>query len=113
LQKVARDLSTGQIQSQAELRCAIVALAVERYRLVQGAWPESLAALVPELLRAVPVDPFDGLPLRFRRTKEGIVIYSIGPDGTDDDGTIDWAKPNGPGVDLGFRLWDVSQRRKE
>lgn len=112
LQKATRDLSTCQLRSVAELRCATVALAAERYRQARGAWPESPAALVPEFLPAVPVDPFDGQPLRWRRTADGVVVYCLGPDGIDDGGAIDAAKPNGPGTDLGFRLWDVPNRRR-
>jgi len=38
-------------------------------------------ALVPGQLSAVPADPFDGKPLRFKRLTKGYVIYSIGKDG--------------------------------
>src|SRR5262249_44284267 len=56
-------------RSQAQLRCAVAALAVERYRLAhQGRWPGGLPALVPRYLGQVPTDPYDGTPLRFRRT---------------------------------------------
>jgi hypothetical protein len=65
---------------------------------------------VPDWVRTVPMDPFDGTPIRFRPTPVGIVVYSIGPDGADDGGTIDPGKANRPGTDLGIRLWDVTQR---
>src|SRR6185503_14917078 len=84
-------VSAAEARSQALLRCAAVALACERYRQSnKGAWPETLDALVKaKLLDAVPRDPFDGQPLRYRRTKEGVVVYSIGADGTDNHGHID------------------------
>jgi hypothetical protein len=100
-------------RNDAALRCAIAALAVERYRLRHGRWPESLDALVPDLLRAVPMDPFDGKPLRYRRNAEEVAVYSVGPDGKDDGGVIaprDLGRKEGP--DLGFRLWDVAARRR-
>src|SRR5205823_3863301 len=56
-------------RSHALTRCAIAALAAERYRRANGRWPESLAELVTAgLLRAVPGDSFDGQPLRLKPT---------------------------------------------
>jgi hypothetical protein len=37
-------------------------------------------------LPAVPLDPFDGAPLRYKPLVKGYVVYSIGPDGHDDGG---------------------------
>jgi hypothetical protein len=100
-------------RSQAALRTAMVALACERYRQKHEGWPDSLDTLVKDkLLTAIPVDPVDGQPLRYRRTKDGVVIYSVGLDGIDNQGNIDRDKPSNPGVDLGFRLWEPTQRRQ-
>ncbi|MCW5556148.1 MAG: hypothetical protein KIS67_28840 [Verrucomicrobiae bacterium] len=66
---------------------AETAMAVEQYRtLHEGRLPTELNALVPTYLAAVPTDPFDGRPLRFRLLTRGYVIYSIGPDGQDNGG---------------------------
>jgi hypothetical protein len=99
-------------QNQAMLRCAIVAVTLERYRLTQGRWPETLAVLTPALLPEVPLDPYDGAPLRYRRLDDGVVVYALGPDGADNGGTLDRKAPMRPGTDLGFRLWDVTRRRQ-
>jgi hypothetical protein len=65
----------------------LTAIALERYRLRHGSHPESLAELTPTLVSAVPIDPMDGKPLRFRRTEDGrFLLYSIGEDGRDDGG---------------------------
>src|SRR5262249_11843362 len=89
-------------RSQAELHCAVVAVALERYRRDHGRWPESLARLAPHYLRSMPSDPYDGQPLRYRRLDDGVVVYSVGPDGEDDGGTIDREKPpTEPGTDIG------------
>jgi hypothetical protein len=66
---------------------------------------------VPAYLSAVPIDPFDKLPLRLRARPEGLLIYSVGPDGQDNGGHIDRQKP-GPGTDLGFQLWHSGQRHR-
>ncbi|MBN1361197.1 MAG: hypothetical protein JW993_11415 [Sedimentisphaerales bacterium] len=62
------------------------AVAVERCRLATGHLPETLDDLTPAFLDAVPTDPFDGQPLRFQKLAPGFVVYSVGPDRTDDGG---------------------------
>jgi hypothetical protein len=99
-------------QSRAELRCAAALLAAERYRLKKGRFPISLGELVPAYLKKVPTDPYDGAPIRYRKLKHGYVIYALGPDGEDNGGNIVRTYPLPKGVDVGFRLWDVSQRRQ-
>jgi len=96
---------------QALVQCAITAVAAERYRRAHGSWPDALADLTPALLPEVPRDPFDGQPLRYRRLDDGAVIYSVGPDGQDNNGTLDEKDPLRTGADLGLQLWDVSHRR--
>ena len=95
-------------RAQAVMRCTVAALAAERYRLRRGAWPGSLDVLVQEgLLAKVPLDPFDGQPLRYKSSDEGRVIYSVGPDRTDNGGIINRREVSAPGVDFGFRLRDA------
>jgi hypothetical protein len=105
-------LVEGFFDDDAELRCLLVALAAERYRLANGRWPGSLRGLVPGQLAQIPVDPFDGKPLRYRRTADGVVIYSIGSDGTDNGGKLERLRPGTPGTDVGVQLWDVARRRQ-
>jgi hypothetical protein len=50
-----------------------------------GALPPTLDALVPEYLDAVPLDPYDGKPLRYSAEKK--IAYSVGGDGTDSGGS--------------------------
>ncbi len=68
------------------MRVAGVAIAVEQYRLAGNTLPEQLADLVPTFAPEVPLDPYDGRPLRYRRLEQGYVVYSIGKDLTDDGG---------------------------
>ena len=76
---------------QAINDAADAAIAIERYRRKHGKLPEKLDELVPEFLPQVPVDPFDGQPLRYLIDEEGCRIYSIGEDDTDDGGEGDLA----------------------
>jgi len=68
----------------ARLRAARIAIAVERYRLARGQLPRTLADLDPFGLRAMPTDPFNGRPLRYKRFPSGYAVYSVGQDGADD-----------------------------
>jgi len=68
------------------LRCAETALAIERYRLKYGSLPDSLDKLVSEFMTEVPLEPFDGEPLRYIRHHVGYTVYMIGEDGVDNGG---------------------------
>ncbi|MBI1830064.1 MAG: hypothetical protein HYR84_01275 [Planctomycetes bacterium] len=106
-------VAQASIRSQAQLGCAIVAVAAERYRLrpEHKAWPKRIEDLVDaKLLKEVPIDPYDGKPLRLKRTPSGLVIYSVNFDETDNGGILDRANPRAPGIDLGFELWDPKSR---
>jgi hypothetical protein len=72
--------------SEAKRRVVLTAIAAERYRQKNSQFPTQLQDLVPEFLDAVPQDPFDNQPLRYRMQDTGAIIYSIGADGTDDNG---------------------------
>ncbi len=96
----------------AELRCALVMVAVDRFRQRHGRWPASLNELVPEFLTQLPTDPCNGRPLCYRRLPDGVVIYSVGEDGVDNGGTIIRQGAPRAGVDWGVRLWDVARRRR-
>jgi hypothetical protein len=63
-----------------------VGIAAERHRLKTGRFPAQLTELVPEYLRAAPLDPFGGQPLHLITQGDDILIYSVGRDGKDDGG---------------------------
>lgn len=69
-------------------KLCLTAIAIRRYQLDHGqAVPSSLAELVPTYLPAVPLDPMDGKPLRYKAEgAEDYVLYSVGKDGVDDGG---------------------------
>jgi hypothetical protein len=62
-------------------------IALNRYKLRHGQWPERLEALAPAFLTALPRDLMDGGVLRYRREPDGrFTLYSVGQNGTDDGG---------------------------
>jgi len=70
-----------EARSRAQLLAARAAVAVERYRLAQGVIPAALADLVPAFLPEVPMDPFNGEPLRFAVSEVAYAIFSVDDDG--------------------------------
>ena len=76
-------------RAQTLVDLARVAIALERYRLVNGKYPEMLDALVPPFLSRLPHDVINGQPLKYRRTDGGsFLLYSIGWNNKDDGGTV-------------------------
>jgi len=103
-----RTLSPSGIQmflgSKAKLLAAVVALEVEIYRIRHGSWPAKLADIEADL----PADPFTGQPMVFKRTDDGVVIYSVG-DNLADDGGKDY---RADADDIPFRLLDPDRRNR-
>ncbi len=85
----------------ATMRTARTGIALERYRLAEGHYPDSLDALVPRFLSEIPTDPFDGKPLRYQRRGGGYLVYSIGHDRKDDGGDEGNDKHGGTDVTFG------------
>lgn len=85
----AKALGKGA-QADAWNQVIVVAIALKRFQLKYGRWPEKLAALVPEFLPEVPIDWMDGKPLRYRLNPDGAyLLYSVGEDGVDDGGNAE------------------------
>jgi hypothetical protein len=77
-------------------------VALYRYRADRGRFPDYLHQLVPVYLKTVPEDPFGGSKgrsLRYRLVDGGrdYLLYSLGPDQTDDNGLpqarVGWSGP--------------------
>ena len=65
----------------------ITAIALKRFQLKHGSFPQQLAELTPEFLASVPLDPVDGQPLRYRLNADGsFTLYSVAENGKDDGG---------------------------
>ncbi len=76
--------------SAAQDRLLMVACALRAYSREHGRYPDTLQQLVPAYLKALPSDPFSPIdyPLRYRRVaKNRYILFSIGPDQSDDRGS--------------------------
>jgi hypothetical protein len=108
LQDRLNRLFSGRDRSDlvARLRAAQLKVALRLYQARENRLPAALAELVPAYLAAVPADPYDGKPFRYRVSKgekipdferrRGLVerevpagqavLWSVGPDGIDNGG---------------------------
>jgi hypothetical protein len=94
---------------QASVDLARTAIALERYRMAHGEFPESLDALAPQFIAQVPHDVIGGGPLKYRRTADGqFVLYSIGWNEKDDGGVVVNRKSRDPRDESGNNV-DISQ----
>lgn len=102
----------AKIRFDALTRLAVAALAFERCRLDHQKWPERWEDLTPKYLSSVPIDPWTNQPLKFKRQNKGMLLYTVGPDGTDNGGKLDRGNQLAEGIDLGFELFDPEHRRQ-
>jgi hypothetical protein len=111
------DLLEETLRYAADLRLARAAVAVELWRIEHGRWPESLEELEPQVAPAALTDPVTGGSLCYVRTDEGVLIYSVGPDGVDDGSVTEEQRVavgeeevNAQTCDISFCLFDPKRR---
>lgn len=75
-------------QHTARMRLIQTALAIEQFRLKHGELPKQLQDLKPDYLKDIPLDPFDEKELRYSKTADGYLLYSVGPNQVDDGGYL-------------------------
>jgi len=76
-----------RIRTDSEALITITAL--QRYERQYGFYPENLDELVKaKLLKAVPIDPFSNKPLRYKKTDDSFILYSVGLDFKDNGGVL-------------------------
>lgn len=61
-------------------------IALELYKRRENTYPETLEQLTPDLLPTLPLDGFDGKPLRYRLQDGAPLLYSVGANQLDEGG---------------------------
>jgi hypothetical protein len=90
---------------------ARIAIALERWRLAHGRFPESLDALSPQFIAKLPHDVIGGQPLHYRREANGqFVLYSVGWNETDDGGVVGLKKDGSVDINQGDWVWRYPQK---
>jgi hypothetical protein len=106
---------TKYARAQSSVDLARVAIALERYRLAHGEFPESLAPLAPQFMEKIPHDIIGGQPLHYRRTDDGqFVLYSVGWNEMDDGGVVvldgPFGKSGNVNINEGDWVWRYPQK---
>ncbi len=92
------------LHAHSVLQICTLACALERRRLAEGQFPETLEALAPKYVTALPHDVITGAPLIYRRTEDGhFLLYSVGMNGKDDGGAIGEKKSGNEQLDWSWR----------
>lgn len=86
-------------QATTQRDAAVAGIALERFRLAHGTYPATLAELVPAYLTAIPLDPWDGKPIKYLppdANRPTPILYSVGENQMDNhgDGTLVPAPPS-------------------
>ena len=96
---VAGECVPSQVRSREKsewrrfvLRAMRVFLALRTFEMSHGRPPAILDELTPAILASIPLDPFDGEPIRYGREANGSWrVWSVGPNCRDDGGLdSDW-----------------------
>jgi hypothetical protein len=102
----------AQDRNQTKLVLVRVAAALAVHRARSGTYASKLDELAPTVLPILPIDPYSGKPLIYRRRGDGYVLYSVFKNGVDDGGSDafndiengEWVSPDDdyiPSVDAG------------
>ena len=97
--------STSGHEEEGRQAVLEVVLALQKYRREHGEFPAELSRLVPQYLDVIPVDPCDlkGEPIRYRRDEPiNAVVWSVGPDHSDQGGLDLKPSSLNPTGDLGY-----------
>ena len=65
-------------ETRAKLASTAACIAALRYKNDHGSWPDSLDALVPDYISAVPIDPFSGEPPTYLIDQDSISVVFVG-----------------------------------
>lgn len=80
------NMDAGRLTATMRRRLTEVALALAVWHAEKGMYPTRLENLAPLYLPQIPLDLFAGNPLIYKPGVDGYLLYSLGPNRTDDQG---------------------------
>lgn len=101
----------ADLKRQTLLKIAAALLASERYRQATGKVPTGWNDIVPAYFPAVPIDPWNNQPMKWKNTATGFILYSVWMDGVDDGGLIRYSD-NTTKKDEGLEFFAPAHRRQ-
>jgi len=97
-------------RNEARLRGTQCLVALARWQLEHADAPRDLETVIKAAgLSSVPIDPWSGQPLRMALVAGKPAIYSVGPDGKDDEAQVEWKVTTDAPGDFIFRLETTPQ----
>ena len=94
-------IGSQSVSLQTRLDQTRLAVALERFRLAHGAFPEKLAELVPNFVAELSLDTYSHQPMLYRRQDGGtFLLYGVDKNRTDDGGVIGAKGNDGERLDL-------------
>ncbi len=91
----------------SKLRETQLATALAAYKIDKKRYPIRLSALVPDYLKVLPMDPFNGEEYHYKPARDGstYMLYSVGPDRKDEATVVVYDPTNGTlsGGDIFFK----------
>jgi hypothetical protein len=74
-------------RNKTEVYATVTLLALLRYDKDKGSYPNDLQQLITAgYLKQLPMDPFSDKPLSYKKTEDNFILYSVGPNFTDEGG---------------------------
>ena len=101
-----KEVNQGWEECAAVQEAQALACALERSRVADGKFPDTLDALAPRFIAKLPHDIITGEPLKYRREGDGYVLYSVGWNEKDDGGKPGTKSP--PATEDGDWVWQSS-----
>ncbi|MHC4104307.1 MAG: DUF1700 domain-containing protein [Planctomycetota bacterium] len=87
LSSAAERVSEMAYRGKSLHESTVAILALKRWRLEKDEYPTGLGGLVSAgLLKELPMDPYSDKPLVYKKTDDNFILYSVGPNFTDDGG---------------------------
>ena len=84
-------------RNKADVEAALAIIAILRYKQDIGGYPDKLEKLInADYLKVLPIDPYSGEPLVYKKMDNNFVLYSFGPNFRDDDGKMAYNKEGKP-----------------
>ncbi len=82
-----RHVQQSEDETEEADRLFAIALSLAIHRKAKGAYPAQLSELAPALSQRGLEDLFSGKSHLYRKTADGYLLYSVGPNGEDDGGS--------------------------
>ena len=74
-------------RNKTEVYATVAVLAILRYSKDKGSFPDDLEQLISAgYLKQLPIDCFADKPLSYKKTEDSFILYSVGPNGSDEGG---------------------------